>query len=135
MKRSHALHTACTLHPPSFSLFASPLEHHLKISIRSAEFEDVEDALLQITRREASWGGMLSSATPAAGGQSATSAPANGSVSSGNGGGGVSGMGTINGRTAASKSSAAAAAGRGGGMGALNGGAGGENLAGTRTLV
>ncbi|CAN0190606.1 unnamed protein product [Pylaiella littoralis] len=99
------------------------------------EFEDVEDALLQITRREASWGGMLSSATPAAGGQSATSAPANGSVSSGNGGGGVSGMGTINGRTAASKSSSSAAAGRGGGMGALNGGAGGENLAGTRTLV
>lgn len=93
----------------------------------------MEDALLQITRREASWGGMLSSTTPAAGPTSAASAQANGSDGSNNGSNGV---GAINGRTAA-----ASKAGREGdglivGVGTLNGGVGGGDvLPETRTLV
>ncbi|CAN0211980.1 unnamed protein product, partial [Hapterophycus canaliculatus] len=120
------------------------------------EFEEVEDALLQITHREATWGGMLSGSTPAAASgavpptSSASSAPVNGrnngvGVSGGGGGGGGSGgVGSINGRPAGSSKSqpsSAAAAGRGnGGDGLVGGvgssmGVGGDILPETRTLV
>eukprot|EP00903_Cladosiphon_okamuranus_P018690 g17203.t1 len=97
------------------------------------EFEEVEDALLQVTHREATWGGMLSS-TPAAAPSSAASGAANG----GGGGSGGSGGSSANGRTAGSKpSSSGREAGEGliTGLGSLNGSVGGDILPETRTLV
>lgn len=110
--------------------------HHQPLRPLVPEFEEVEDALLQITHREATWGGMLSSTTPSAVPSSA-SAATNGSDDNGTGnGGGGGGSSSANGRTAGSKGSGREA-GEGliVGLGSLNGGAGGDILPETRTLV
>ncbi|CAB1121477.1 unnamed protein product [Ectocarpus sp. CCAP 1310/34] len=98
------------------------------------EFEEVEDTLLQITHREATWGGMLSGATPSTAAPSSFSSAsaANGINNGGSGNGG--GAGSLNGRTGGPKAGREGGEGLIVGVGSSNGG-GGDILPETRTLV
>lgn len=113
------------------------------MTVDLTEFEEVEDALREISQREATWGGMLSGSSAAA----ASPAGGAGGASSGSerersNGSNADGIGSINGRSAGNSSAKALPSGREEGfivgVGASNGGRGamgGDIIPDTRTLV